>query len=228
MICRACQTPSKTAAPHPHGSTSLSRKPHLLSPSFFFGHPHGRWDLSPPRPCPNPTPGIESVPPASKAQSLNHWTTRKSPTCALRFHVHCPEWALSSDPPTQTPGAPSLFRVPPCSRVLTRGWVSGPTSRLCPKAKSSRRTGALLPPRSPGFEGWQRGPERAQPCFSQARCPWLSPALARGQPRILSCLQQLPCPLSFPAPWPRVPSGCKNQDLGPSQLFVLRNRDKPR
>ena len=34
----------------------------------------GMWDLSSP-------PGIKPVPPAVKAQSLNHWTTREAPFC---------------------------------------------------------------------------------------------------------------------------------------------------
>lgn len=172
VICRACQTSSKTA-----GSSSswfhlpLSKTMPVLSLFFFFpAMPTADGILVLHHP-PTLHQGLNLCPLHRKHGVLTTRPRGTSPTCVLRSHVHCPEWALSSNPPTQTPGAPSLFRVPPCSRVLTRGRVSSPTSHLCPEAKSSRRAGALLPPWSPGFEGWWRAPEGTQPCFSRARCP---------------------------------------------------------
>ena len=36
-----------------------------------------------------PQPGIELLPPAVKAQSLNHWTTSEVPPCALEYIHLC-------------------------------------------------------------------------------------------------------------------------------------------
>ena len=47
---------------------------------FLLYHVAGMWDLS-------FQPGVEPAPPASEAQSLSHWTTRKSPCMSFNVFI---------------------------------------------------------------------------------------------------------------------------------------------
>ena len=71
-----------------------------------------------------PQPGIELLPPAVKAQSLNHWTTSEVPPCALEYIHLCVcviGWVLWSMDPRESLPPPQAYR-----QYCTFTSVSGP------------------------------------------------------------------------------------------------------
>ena len=61
-------------------------KPNLCEVLFIWQHCESCWILV-------PWPGIEPVPPAVEAQSLNHWTTREIPRSIFLSISHLQSWS---------------------------------------------------------------------------------------------------------------------------------------
>ena len=72
-LSSACVSPEPWGSLSQGHSSSSKVRPACLF-FFFLAAPRGMQDLSPP-------PGIEPVPPAVGARSLNHWTAREVPVC---------------------------------------------------------------------------------------------------------------------------------------------------